>query len=450
MTRPSIFISYSHEDEVEKNELLSHLGVLESAGLIQLWSDDQIGAGVEWEQEISRAIAEAKVAILLITANYLTTDFILGQEVPALLKRHQQEGLVIFPIIATACAWRTVDWLAKMKVWPKDGPVWREGGSHVDEELAEIALEIAKIVRGEAKPPASSVIQTLDDRDWDSLLLRIKSGKCTPFIGPEVTRSIIPAEHEIAAGWAAEHAYPLNDPDNMARVAQFLAIRRDPAFPADAVATRLAQLKVRPNFDDPDEPHTFLASLPLPIYITTNYDSFMTHALRHHSRNAYQELCRWNRSTKNLPSIFDPSSSVNISDANPVVYHLFGHTELPESLVLTEDDYLDFLVNISRDQTIIPRQVERAVVTTSLLFIGYQLSDFRFRILFRGLVASMERSLRRTSIAVQLTPEPPAGISPAQVRDYLEEYLARADVRVYWGDSFEFIKELRRRWEAYK
>jgi hypothetical protein len=300
-------------------------------------------------------------------------------------------------------------------------------------------------------PKAEAAIQTLDDRDWDNLLYRIKSGKCTPFIGPELLQKIVPTETELALAWAMEHAYPLNDPYNMPRVAQFLAVRRDPAFPADEVARNLAQIKIRPNFDDPDEPHNFLASLPLPVYITTNYDNFMIQALQHRSRNAYQEMCRWNRYIQDVPSIFDPGSTVTVSNTNPVVYHLFGHVQIPESLVLTEDDYLDFLVNISRGQDIIPRQIEKALVTTSLLFIGYQLSDFKFRILFRGLVASLERSLRRTSIAVQLNPEPPSlqGITQAQVRQYVEGYLSRDDVRVYWGDSFEFIKELRARWEDF-
>jgi hypothetical protein len=444
MTQPLIFISYSHKDEAEKDKLLSHFGVLQNAGLISLWSDDEIRAGTEWEREIDRAIAQARVAILLITANFLTSDFILGKEVPALLNRRQHEGLDIFAVIATACAWRMVDWLGNVQIRPKNGrPVWSEGGSHVDEDLAEIALEVAAIIRKPTPSPAGilagkmgdqdapleidSAIQTLDERDWESLLYRIKAGKCTPFIGPEVLRKIIPTDHEIARSWALEHAYPLADVQNMSRVAQFLAIKRDPAFPADELTRLLAGIKTPPNFDDPDEPHSLLARLPLPIYVTTNYDSYMTQALKHHHRNAYQEMCRWNRYVRDLPSVFDPGSTVNINPANPVVYHLFGHAEVPESMVLTEDDYIDFLVTISRNQSVIPRQVEKALVTTSLLFIGYQLSDFRFRILFRGVVAALERSLRRTSVAVQLTPEPAAGITPAHVREYLEEYLARDD-----------------------
>ena len=147
MTQTTVFISYSHKDEKEKDELLSHLGVLKHAGLIDLWNDDRIGAGSDWEQEIQQAMTEARVAILLISANFLTSDFILGQEIPALLKRRQKQGLVVFPVIAKACAWQTVDWLRQMNVRPKNGkPVWGGGGTHVDEDLAKIALEVSKII----------------------------------------------------------------------------------------------------------------------------------------------------------------------------------------------------------------------------------------------------------------------------------------------------------------
>ena len=462
MSQPSIFISYSQKDEDKKDKLLSHLGVLQQAGLINLWSADQIGPGAEWAQAIDQAIAQAKVAILLISANFLTSDFILSQEVPKLLKRRQEEGLVVFPVIVTACAWRMVDWLAAMQVRPKSGkPVYSDGGSRVDEELAEIAVEVGQIVRqpngavitperqpnGRTKEP----IQTLDDRDWDSLLYRIKAGQCTPIFGPEIIHQIVSPDHEVALSWAREHAYPLHDNTNLPRVAQFLATKRDPAFPADEFARYLDTVELRPDYHDLDEPHSFFANLPLPFYITTNYDDFLMEALRYHNRNSHREVCRWNRYVKDQPSVFDPGSNVTFGPANPVVYHLFGHTDLPESMVLTEDDYLDFLVNISRTPTIIPRQLEKALVRTSLLFIGYELSDIRFRILFRGLVASLQRGLRRTSIAVQVEPQPPetGEITKAHIRDYLEDYLAKDDVRVYWGDSFEFVKELRARWEEF-
>lgn len=162
MTQPTIFISYSHKDEKEKDQLLSHLGVLSRAGLVEVWSDDRIRAGADWQAEINQAMAQARVAILLISANFLTSDFILTEEVPALLQRREGEGLVIFPVIAKACAWKAVDWLARMQVRPNNGrPVWREAGRYVDEELATIAEEVAAIVEDAASGPDPASIVTI-------------------------------------------------------------------------------------------------------------------------------------------------------------------------------------------------------------------------------------------------------------------------------------------------
>src|SRR5262245_29504783 len=148
MTQPIIFISYSHEDESEKDELLTHLGVLQREGSISLWSDDQISVGADWKQEISEVIAQARVAILLISANFLNSGFILGEEVPILLNRRKSEGLIVFPVIAKACAWRDVKWLTEIHVRPKNGkPIWSASNRQVDEDLTAIAEEVAEIVR---------------------------------------------------------------------------------------------------------------------------------------------------------------------------------------------------------------------------------------------------------------------------------------------------------------
>jgi hypothetical protein len=294
-------------------------------------------------------------------------------------------------------------------------------------------------------------MNTLEDRDWNSLLRRIKGGKCTPFLGAGACAGFIPLGSEIAREWAQEHGYPLSDPWDLPRVAQFLAIKYDPMFPKDEIVNRF-QTVVPPDFDALGEPHGVLADLPLPIYITTNYDDFMTQALRSRHRDPSRELCRWNSLVRDRPSVFDLGSSSEVNVANPVVFHLHGHDEVPESLVLTEDDYLDFLVGVSRDAQIIPRRIEKALASTSLLFIGYSLADWDFRVLFRGLIGSLERSLGRIRVAVQLAPQPPetGGIIQEQVQQYLEDYLAQDDVRVYWGKASGFVQELKERWEAFQ
>jgi hypothetical protein len=147
--RPLVFVSYSRKDEAEKEKLLSHLGVLGNAAeLLDVWSDDRISAGADWEREIEQAIAQARVAIMLISDHFLNSNFIREKEVPAMLQRRQQGGLTLFPVIAKACAWRTVPWLAGLNAKPKNGdPVWRDDGQHVDKELAKIAQELVALLR---------------------------------------------------------------------------------------------------------------------------------------------------------------------------------------------------------------------------------------------------------------------------------------------------------------
>jgi len=294
------------------------------------------------------------------------------------------------------------------------------------------------------------MLNSLEETDWTLLLRRIKGGKCTPFLGAGACSGALPLGSEIAQEWAQEHGYPLEDCSDLARVAQFLAVQYDPMFPKEEILTRFEDCKP-PDFTAPDEPHGILADLPLLIYMTTNYDDFMVQALKSRDREPKKEMCRWNRLVKGQPCIFESEPGFRPTIANPVVFHLHGHTEMVESLVLTEDDYLDFLVNISRDQDLIPPRIRIAMAGTSLLFIGYSLTDWDFRVLFRGLVTSTEPSLRRISVTVQLLPVPTdASESTRQrVQQYLDEYFNRIDVRVYWGTAREFAAELRQRWEDF-
>src|SRR5262245_14911937 len=101
---PSVFLSYSHKDEKWKDLLRTHLGVLESEGRLDTWVDRHIEAGTDWFEEIQEAMARASVAILLISADFLTSEFIGGEEVPRLLQRRKAEGLPVIPVIIHACA----------------------------------------------------------------------------------------------------------------------------------------------------------------------------------------------------------------------------------------------------------------------------------------------------------------------------------------------------------
>ncbi len=140
MTKPTIFISYSHRDEEWKNRLVTHLRVLEHD--FEVWDDSRIQAGAPWHKEIEDAMNRAALAILLVSADFLTSDFVKNIEIPRLLNRRNQEGMRIFPIIVRDCAWQSIDWLASCQVRPKDGQPLNSDTPSPDIKLANIVREI--------------------------------------------------------------------------------------------------------------------------------------------------------------------------------------------------------------------------------------------------------------------------------------------------------------------
>jgi hypothetical protein len=147
LTKPTIFISYSHNDEAWKDRIMTHLGVLAQEGLLDTWDDRRIGAGEDWKKEIEDALKTASVAVLLVSADFLTSKFILGEEVPKLLERREKEELKIFPLIIRPCAWKQVKWLSRMNLRPRDGkPLMGGNEFQIETDLTAIAEEIAGIV----------------------------------------------------------------------------------------------------------------------------------------------------------------------------------------------------------------------------------------------------------------------------------------------------------------
>jgi hypothetical protein len=288
--------------------------------------------------------------------------------------------------------------------------------------------------------------ETLEEDVWTILLQRIQTRLCTPFLGAGAAAGVLPLGRGLAKEWAEKYGYPLMDKDDLIRVSQFVSVRFDRQFPKLEIQRRFRGLG-SPDFSRPDEPHAFLASLRLPLYITTNYDHFMMQALEA-SRQPRQVVCPWNEALQKQKPLAE--REIEFEDHRPVVFHLHGEIDHPESLVLTEDDYLDFVANLSRNEEIIPLRIRERLAATSLLFIGYGLNDWNFRVLFRSIGSYMGRSLSPDHISVQLEPTKAEATAQekAQVRKYLDKYFSKLNVNVYWGTSQEFVTELRQRLEA--
>jgi hypothetical protein len=99
----SVFISYSHKDTEFLNRLLVHLQPLQNEGLIDFWADTKIKAGDKWRNEIEEALKRARAAILLVSADFLASEFIVKNELPPLLDKAEMEGTRIIPVIIKPC-----------------------------------------------------------------------------------------------------------------------------------------------------------------------------------------------------------------------------------------------------------------------------------------------------------------------------------------------------------
>lgn len=152
------------------------------------------------------------------------------------------------------------------------------------------------------------------------------------------------------------------------------------------------------------------------------------------------------QSVSRVPSIFLEEPEYQPSPDRPLVFHLYGIETHPKSLVLTEDDYIDFLIFTSRQDDALPPPVLRALSDSSIIMLGYELYDWEFIILFRGLIASRRRRRSKVNICLQHLPSEEDSSIAADRRQeaetYLRKYLYKADFSIYSGGSESFLSRL--------
>jgi len=151
-------------------------------------------------------------------------------------------------------------------------------------------------------------------------------------------------------------------------------------------------------------------------------------------------LCPWG------DAVPPEQDSLQGDPKRPLVYHLFGNYAAPESLVITENDIFDFLINVNPGSKIrrIPASVSAALVNSALLILGFPIDDWKFRVFFRTLMNQPGKQLRKgyTHIAAQIDPEDGQAIDGARARRYLENYFEASRITIYWGSAEDFLQEL--------
>jgi hypothetical protein len=312
-------------------------------------------------------------------------------------------------------------------------------------------------------------------RKWPSLISFVLDANCTPILGPGLVDPIIGSHAEIAQSWAEEFQYPMfpHERKSLPQVAQFLSVDQYEFFPREELA-RYVKNQIQNRFsnelpeallengatvDDlitalgvnrrkrvPWDAYRVLATLPVSVYITANYNNLLESALEDAGRTPRPLISPWNDEVNLREPMYSQYEDFEPTTDNPLVYHLFGRLVEPDSVVLTEDDYFKYLIGVTQNSALVPTSVQEALTNKALLFLGFHLDDWSFRVLYHSLLSFEGEAVRKTKqkkfvhISVQIEPE---GIQePESARSYLENYFREENIDLYWGSTEDFVKEL--------
>jgi hypothetical protein len=306
---------------------------------------------------------------------------------------------------------------------------------------------------------------------WPTFLQSIKDGFCTPIVGPGLSAGFLISRARAARGIAARWQVPVSAPSqyDLTKVSQYLAANQDRRFPRSALANFMSEFiresgRLNPELDsnptvndlisalgrtsrasNVNDPYRLLANLPFPIYFTTSWTSLLEDALTEARRPPQVKSFEWNK----LRGDERPLTVTAKDPENPVVFRLFGSFDDIDSIVLTEDDYFQYLTNwaLSRKHL---SGVKNKLTNANLLLLGFGLDDWDFRVLFRS-IQMMEGAVQLNNlahVAVQLNPQSET-FEPEVVQQYLEDYLGRSNFSIHWGTPSEFLKDLSQRWQVY-
>jgi len=286
--------------------------------------------------------------------------------------------------------------------------------------------------------------------------------------------------------WADQIHYPMPDSYKLWRVAQYYQVKKAgtnkakeeyltflknrvldinekkegyedliPGYRKDARRMSFSDMvKGLGYFVDPDQvpdPLFTLAKLPFPVYITTSHHDFLERAIEQASGGLIKprtQVIFWEPGV-----MYDDASEANHEpDPNfsptpkePAIYHLFGLENYPGSLVLSEDDYIRYLIAVVSDRDpekpIIPPRLAQALSSSNLLMMGYHLRDWDFRVLFR-LILNYRHGDKK-GVFIQVKPKN----EREELSNYLKLYFNTKQFELEWKSSEQFIQEVWDVWE---
>ncbi len=148
-SQASAFISYSRKDKKYLDELHIHLAQYVRMGVVDFWDDTKILPGSKWQEEIKKALQSARVAVLLISADFLASDFIASNELPPLIAAAEQEGTVILPVILRPCVFKDTELAQFQTVNAPSSPLSKMTRG----KREEVWTKVAEVVKNALKLP---------------------------------------------------------------------------------------------------------------------------------------------------------------------------------------------------------------------------------------------------------------------------------------------------------
>lgn len=147
---PSVFFSYSHADEALRDQLEKQLSVLKRQGVITTWHDRRIGAGEEWERAIDNHVETDDIILLLVSPDFLASDYCYDREMIRAVERHDVGEAVVIPVFLRACSWKRTPF-GKIQGTPPDArPVtqWPDRDQAFLEVSKAVEAAVERLQRG--------------------------------------------------------------------------------------------------------------------------------------------------------------------------------------------------------------------------------------------------------------------------------------------------------------
>jgi hypothetical protein len=147
LPREQLFISYSHRDVKWLKRLQVHLRPLERDNLIRRWDDTMLDAGDTWREKIREAVAAAKVALLLVSADFIASEFVHTNELPPLLAAAEAEGALIMPLIVSPSRFEQIRNLSRFQAFNAPAkPLINMKRTQQEQLFVDVATRVADIL----------------------------------------------------------------------------------------------------------------------------------------------------------------------------------------------------------------------------------------------------------------------------------------------------------------